>query len=329
MFGGLESNALEQIAVAKAAISNHEDFLRAQPSERRGSVRIYAVTSCVTRLYAVYEHFVESLISDYLDAIPELGPYAKLSDGLRKEYRIGISHILGKLDSERYGHLTHENVILWYHQAISNSPNYRFVTEALTRHDTNLRLNIVETLISRVDLQGFRSWLVNSEEIAFLYEEQTAIVEQLEAEIRSFVQLRNDAAHGSLQALEGRDNLMRYCELIAALVKTMATYFSRCLLLKRVEAGRCRKIGTVTEIFPRAGAFVAQLDAGSELATGMSVHVLGSNYYNLDSIQSLQVLDADVERLSADKDGFEAGLKCNLIPRRNAELYIDAPLRAA
>lgn len=324
MFGGLESNAIEQIAVAQAAISNHEAFLLAQPSERQGSVRIYAVTSCVTRLYAVYEHFVESLISDYLDAIPELSTYANLSDGLRKEYRFGISYILGKLDSERYSHLTHENVILWYHQAISNSPTYRFVTEALTRHETNLRLNIVENLISRVDLQGFRSWLVNSEQITSLYEEQTAIVEQLEAELRGFVQLRNDAAHGSLQTLEGRDNLVRYCEMIAALVKTMAAFFSRSLLLNRVRVGKARKIGTVTEVFFKAGAFIAQLDAGSELETGMSVHVLGSNYYSRDSIQSLQVMGSGVDRLSADRDAFEAGLKCSSIPKRNAGLYIDA-----
>jgi hypothetical protein len=262
MFGGLESNALEQIAVAEAAISNHEVFLREQPSERQGSVRIYAVTSCVTRLYAVYEHFVESLISDYLDAIPELESYAELSVGLRQEYRIGISHILGRLDSERYSHLKHENVILWYHQAISNAPVYRFVTEALTRHDINLRLNVVENLISRLDLQGFRGWLVCSEEIVSLYEEQTAIIEQLEAELRSFVLLRNDAAHGSLQALEGRDNLVRYCRLISALVKTMTAYFSRSLLMNRARVGKSRKIGIVTEVFPKAGAFIAQLDAG-------------------------------------------------------------------
>ena len=88
--------------------------------------------------------------------------------------------------------------------------------------------------------------------------------------------------------------------------------------------GKSRKIGTVTEVFLEAGAFVARLEAGSELATGMSVHVLGSNYYNRDSIQSLQVMGAGVDRVSADKDGFEAGLKCSLVPRRNAGLYIDA-----
>jgi hypothetical protein len=323
MFGGLQANALGQIGVVESLIAQHENYIGTQPSELRGAIKVYAVASCVTRLYAIYERFVESLLSDFLDSVPELIPYAYLSEGLKKEYRVGISHILGKLENERYSHLTHENIILWYHEAISNESKYRFVTEALTRHDHNLRLNVVEHLASRIGLENIRAWLTKSEEITSLYEEQTAIAEQLDAEIRSFIQLRNDAAHGTLEALEGRDNLKRYCELIAALVKALGDYISASLLKERAQAGRSRKVGVVTEVFEKAGAYVVQLDAGTVLNRGLQVHLLGSNYYLSETIVSIQVMGEDVEQLTAERDAVEVGLRCNVNPRRNSELYVD------
>lgn len=324
MFGGLQANALGQVEVARSLISSHEDILQAQSPERRGAIKVYAVASCVTRLYAIYEHFVESLLSDFLDSIPELLPYSDLPEGLKKQYRFGISHILGRIDAERYSHLTHENVILWYHEAISNAPKYRFVTEALTRHDHNLRLNIVENLVSRLDLAGLREWLSNNERTVSLYEEQNAIAEQLDAELRGFVQLRNDAAHGTLQTLEGRDSLERYCDLISALIVALAEYFSKSLLQHRVKAGKSKKVGVVTEVFAKANAFVVQLDSGSVLARGRPVHMVSSNQYRSDAILSMQVLGQEVDEVTADSHAFEVGLRCAANPRRNVEIYVDA-----
>lgn len=323
MFGGLQANALSQIEIARVLIGSHEDVVKAQPTDRRGAVRVYAVASCVTRLYAIYERFVVSLVSDFLDSLPELISYSDLSEKLKNEYRLGISYILGRIDRDRYNHLTHENVILWYHEAISNAPNYRFVTEALTRHEQNLRLNIVESLVSRLDHGGVREWLTNNEDICVLYEEQTAVIEQLDAELRGFVQVRNDAAHGNLQSLEGRDNLVRYCSLMSALIRALAAYFSKILLQYRVRAGKSKRLGIVTEVFPKANAFIVQVQSGCVLGRGLQVHMVSSNQYRSDAIISIQVRGQDVHQIAADGDAFEVGLRCTVIPRRNVELYVD------
>ncbi len=324
MFGGLEANAIDQIHVVETLITTHDDFIRAQPTERRSAIKVYAVTSCVTRLYAIYERFVESIISDFLDSIPELIPYSDLSDSLKKEYRVGVSHVLSKLDEERYSHLAHENVILWYHEALTSIDKYRFITEALTRHDHNLRLSVVEKLVSRVNLKELRGWLNCSEEIIALYQEQAAIVEQLDAELRAFVQLRNEAAHGVLETLEGKDNLARYCALIQAIVRALAAYFSKNLLMQRIKAGKTKRIGLVTKTFASAGAFIAQLDNGTEVQLGMHVHLLGSNYCMSQPIVSLQVMGVSVDRVVANQPAYEVGVKCAVNPRRRAEIYVDA-----
>jgi hypothetical protein len=149
VFVALTSNALEQISVVEELIDVHQSLTVEREPDSRNRLKLYSVCSCVTRLYAIYERFVESIISDYLDAIPDLVPYQSLADELKKDYRMGISHVLSRIDSERYEHLAHENVILWYHEALTNSTKYRFVTEALTRHDHNLRLHIVDTLLGK------------------------------------------------------------------------------------------------------------------------------------------------------------------------------------
>jgi hypothetical protein len=50
---------------------------------------------------------------------------------MRTEYRVGISHLLNRLDSPRYSHLDHGNLIRWYHEALAAHSPYRFVPEAL------------------------------------------------------------------------------------------------------------------------------------------------------------------------------------------------------
>lgn len=321
MFHGLLMNALSQIQTVEAFVDTHETYASQQPADRRKLIREYAVASCVTRLYAIYEHFVESIVADYLDAVPELMRFDVLNQNLRHEYRIGISHILSKIEHERYLHLQHENVVKWYHEALSNQATYRFVTEALTRHDENLRLAAVERMFGRIGLNNFRDWIAHSREILSLYEDQKSMWEQLEAEVRTFVQIRNDAAHGSLETLEGKENLLRYCRLISSAAHAITGFLHKQLLLQKVAVGRLRCVGKVTEVFPRPGAVIAQLAAGTELSVGMSLQLVGTAYCATHTIESLQIDGQSVESVQATVDGFEVGIKCGTLSPTNVEIF--------
>ena len=124
MFASLTENALMQIRVVEDLVVIHEEIISEKDAITRRGMKLYAVSSCVTHLYAILERFIESGISDFLDAMPELITYASLSEGMKNEYRIGISHVLSRIDSKRYGHLTHENIIRWYHEALLGFPHY-------------------------------------------------------------------------------------------------------------------------------------------------------------------------------------------------------------
>lgn len=322
MFTSLSTNTLNKVRVVEELVVIHEKIIGEKDAVMRRGMKLYAVSSCVTHLYAIFENFIETGISDFLDAIPELVTYKSLSKGLKNEYRIGISHVLSRIDSKRYNHLVHENVILWYHEALSNAGSYRFVTEALTRHDQNLRLSVIDGMLSRIQLKDLRGWLSRHPDICFLYTEEALIYEQLEAELRSFVQLRNDAAHGVLDDLEGRDNLRRFCLLITCLVTAISSFLRKDLLLKRSDAGKAKIIGSVTEVFVRNGAFIAVVANGTALSKGDVIYLVGSNYCDSQEIQSMQINDNDVDHVIADHEDFEIGIKCALAAKRNAALYI-------
>lgn len=325
MFGGLLANTLDQLTVAEAFVEAHDEFVRQQPLAKQGAFRVDAVSACVTRVYAIYEHFVESILSDFLDAIPELTPYASLSSTVKAEYRVGISYILSRIDGERYSHLSHENVVRWYHEALTSAGPYQFVTEAFTRHDHNLRLDVVEGLLTRVDLKQFDQWLTRCGEVRDLYEEHAALREQLGAELRSFVQIRNDAAHGILEELQGKEVLLRYCSLIRAIVRSIAGYFHSNLLARRTQAGRAIQIGTVTEVLKKPGAFIATLVNGKEIQRGGLLHFVATGYCTQQAVSSLQLNDVAVEHVLATTEAFEVGVKCAELPKNGVAIFVELP----
>lgn len=74
MFDALTTNTIEQIRVVEDLIPFHEFVSKDKSTEARKNIKLYAASSCVTRLYAIYENFVETILSDFLDAIPEISP---------------------------------------------------------------------------------------------------------------------------------------------------------------------------------------------------------------------------------------------------------------
>ncbi|MFN6156572.1 MAG: MAE_28990/MAE_18760 family HEPN-like nuclease [Dolichospermum sp.] len=60
--------------------------------------RVYDHCAVVTRLYAIYETFVEDLIRDWLISLPELYPnYLNLEESIRNTHQIGVGRLLVEL----------------------------------------------------------------------------------------------------------------------------------------------------------------------------------------------------------------------------------------
>lgn len=74
--------------------------------------RIYDHCAAVTKLYAIYENFVEDLIRDWLMLLPQLCPnYSNLEERIRSTHQLGVGRLLIDLKKKRYEHLILEDVV--------------------------------------------------------------------------------------------------------------------------------------------------------------------------------------------------------------------------
>lgn len=321
MFLSLQSKTIADIEIVRLLIESHRKLADGASSEKRNGIKAYAVSSSVTRLYAVYEMFIETAISDYLDSLSEFKSFSSLSSSFKKEYRNGISYILGKVDQGRYRHLNYENIVKWYYEALSDNENYQIISDALIRHEQNLRLNIVDSLFSRIQLTDFKNWLSSHPDIRALYQDGGSITEQFESEINDFVQLRNDASHGAIDSLEGDDNLVRLCEVVAAVVNAVSSFLTKSLILIMEDSGDLIHLGNVIESFGQNGSFITKIKKDTEVSEGDKLYFLGNNNCHSQTIESMMIDDQSITNLVAKNDDYEVGIKCADGVKKNFRIY--------
>jgi hypothetical protein len=321
MFLSLQEKTITEINTVRLLIDAHARLASNSTTEVRNSIKAYAVSSCVTRLYAIFESLIEEAISDYLDHLTELVRFPSLPDTLKTEYRLGISYILGKIDQGRYKHLSHENIVKWYYDALNDKENYRLVNDALIRHEQNLRLTIIENLFTRIHLGDFKSWLSEHPDIKNLYPDGNSFYDQLETELKVFIQLRNDASHGSIDNLEGEDNLIRLCEMVSAIISATVSFLTKTLLSLMEIKGSAMQLGSVTESFGQNGAFVTKVCKGTEISTGEKLYFISNNNCYSQTVKTMKINDKSINKVVAEVDDFEVGIRCNNRVNKHTKIY--------
>lgn len=320
----IKDNTENDIIVVLDIFNDIYSGLAKAPPIKVTKIRQYAYATAVTRLYAIFEHFIEKTLSSYLDYLSENKTYADLPLGLKKEYRIGFSHVLSRIDQPRFSSLNHEDLIEKYHRAINESvSSYQFIAEALIRHDNNLRPNVIFELFSRLGLTGLESWLIMSAKEYGLYDSEERIKEQFESELNNFIEVRNDSSHGVPEQIGSQSILQRHCELIFLLVSSISSFIEREIFILLQLAGKTHKIGNVTEVFNRVGASVAKVNKKSIISLGVDYVFEDSFHFYTQKFNTVKLNDDDVgAEFSAMDDNVEIGIKCNRLPKKKTNIHI-------
>ncbi|EIZ1412108.1 MAE_28990/MAE_18760 family HEPN-like nuclease [Vibrio vulnificus] len=322
MFQPLCSKASQNIEVIKELLDEHEWLSANAPTAaRRTEIKTFSVSSAITRLYAIYELYVETILSDYLDILADLINYSELPEGLRTEYRLGISHILSRIDQGRYSHLNHENVVSKYHAAVSSAEPYQFVTDALVRHEQNLRLNILNNLFSRLGLDNFESWVTTHPLMIDCYDSDTITKENIESRLKDIVDLRNDASHGEIDNLVNVDIMKSNCDFIASLLEVIRQFVTKNLIIQMEKKDKAIKLGKVTESFGNNGAFILRANNGISVSTSDKIFIKGTNSFISQDIQSIRINEEGLETVNVVDENTEIGIKCAEKVRKNTYLY--------
>lgn len=317
----LATEANKDIEVVKIALNLQTRGLDEFDGAERTKIRQHAFATSVTRIYAVFESFVNKALSDYLDFLSSSMSYKNLPAGIKDEYRIGISHVLSKLHHDRFKSLIHETLIDKYHKAINNFSNYQFVTQALIRHDANLKLEVISSLFSRLQLKEFDKWIENNYKIISLYEDGDRIKERFDTELKKFIQDRNDSSHGLPENIGGETAILRYCALIEAAIHAITSYLNKNIINLKVQCGAAFKVGVVTEVFLEAQAYVAKINSGAMIDIDNVFYFCEDYDFYAQSFSSIQINGTAYDNVIIKKDKFEVGLSGERLAKKRTEIF--------
>jgi hypothetical protein len=306
---------IDVLAMLDHMVSNEKD------SNKRNQIKVYSVASCVTRLYAIYENYIQSILSDYLDEISSLYLFESLSERFQNYYRIGFSQILSRIGQSRYNHLSHTQLINTYDKTISGIFPYQFIPEALLRHDQNLRLNTLNELFSKLELQDFNTWITSHYKICEYFKEDKVAIETITSQLTNLVGLRNDAAHGEIDQLPSSSELIEYCNFMASILEAVKAFVEENLTGHQIQKGKLIKIGKITEVFKEAEACILTVEINAEFALNDIVLVTTAQEHSNVQIKSIQLNGKNLTQYSELAGGTEVGLKLSGSMTKNALIY--------
>jgi len=284
------------------------DLLTAAPN--RLVWQIYDHCAALTRLYAVYETFVEELATEYLRLLPALyEQYEKLPDPILRQHRIGIAQILLKVgDAGPYRELQERDVVAHLADGLAGDRPYALLPNAFFIDRQNYRLDALVRLFGCLGVGELSGRLHRHPVLQRFLREQRGESTTLDAELSAFVQRRNEAAHSHVDEIIGLDEFHSLAEFVRLLSYALAELLSLEVISHRVTLGQATACGVVEETHYDGFVVVARMEAVS-LAKGDELLILhNAEFVAPAAIESLQVNDLDCDHLNAS-EGQKVGIR--------------------
>jgi hypothetical protein len=284
--------------------------------------RVYDHCAVVTRLYAIYEHFVEDLITDWVQRLPDLFPlYSELADRIRETHRMGVGRLLLDLTKNRFQHLSTEGVVRGLFFGITGGEEkYELVPDAFLLHEQNLRREALEKLFADAGISNAWGWVEKHRVVKRFVEEIRANENTAEGELNELITYRNEAAHGAvIDNFLGSNALLELCDFVETLCQALAELVTYHVIERQKLIGQAVEIGQITEWFKKSRAAVAKVEETS-LSVGGNLFLVGEAYCQLGRIESIRIDDADKQSVKTTS-GMEVGLRFNVDARKGLHLY--------
>jgi len=284
--------------------------------------RVYDHCAVVTRLYAIYERFVEDLVSDWLVLLPELFPrYSDLEERIRNTHQIGVGRLLVDLKKNRYEHLCVEEVIRGLFHGATGEKQYELLPDAFLFHEQNLRKEVLDKMLAEAGIQNSWAWIEKHRAVKYFLEEIRGNQNTVEGELNELITYRNDAAHGSPDDVLGYNALLELCDFVDALCDALTELVTYQVIERKKLINQVREIGKITEWYKKHEAAVATVEE-TTLLVGNRLFLVseGSSCCYEATIQSIQINDTSVNDVQTSM-GMEVGLKFDVNAKKGLRLY--------
>ena len=279
---------------------------------------VYDHGAAVTRLYAVYERFIEDLAAEWLSFLPILWPkYEELDERIRRTHREGVGRMLGTLHYRRNRSVDPVGLVTGLLQGISNAP-YSVDPVAFIRTERNYKPDVLRTFFNSVGINDCWLWVDKHAVVLAYIESSTRQDPTLENALTDFVNYRNDAAHGLADEILGMDALLELVALVEAISVALAELVRDQIVQGLLKVDQAIELGVITEVFPRAGAVVVKCSKGT-ISKGETLIVCGNRMCKEVSIATIQMNGHSCDGISI-LDETEVGLALGEGMRPNYKL---------
>ncbi|QSV64789.1 MAG: hypothetical protein HEQ26_20590 [Dolichospermum sp. DL01] len=291
--------------------------------------RVYHHCAVVTRLYAIYETFIEDLIEDWLFLLPSLYPnYSDLEKTIRKTHQNGVGRLLqeiSKEDNYRYKNLSAQQVMYGLLNGETGEDKYELLPDAFLFHEQNLRKNSLEKLLANAGIFNSWSWIVKHRDVKYFIEEIRANENSLEQELNTLISYRNEAAHGTdIDNWLAANALLELCDFVESLCQALTELVNYQVLERKKSIGQAQEVGKITAWLKQPKAAILTADGEYPLSVGNSVFLANKSksYCQLATIETIQdnnnyITDPDFKTTPE----MELGLKFDVDARKDLRLY--------
>jgi hypothetical protein len=281
--------------------------------------QVYDHCAAFTRLYAVYEQFIEELVSDYLRMLPALYPrYEDLPPNVTKQHRVGVGQILLKLGKDGpYKDFEEKEIIQGLSHGLHGQPTYTLLSDAFLIDPQNYRADTVVKLFSYIGLENCWPWVEKHPLMAAYMLQNRDSNETPRTLLHDFIENRNKASHTLVGDIVATEEIKSIADFVVVLSETLAQLLMKQVVERKKSLGEIRQVGSVLHKF--SNNIVGVEMSAVELVIGDELIVVQKYACFKASVVSIRIHENPYQRLTTTA-GQQIGIRLDAAVNEGAQL---------
>jgi hypothetical protein len=271
--------------------------------------QVYDHCAAFTRLYAVYEQFIDDLVREYLRMLPKLySRYEELPARVTTQHRVGIGQILFKLGKDGpYKELEERTVIKDLAHGLLGNSDYILLPDAFLIDPQNYRAEALIKLFSYVGFEDCWAWIEKHPlVVAFMQGRRDPENETPKTLLRDFVENRNLASHTLIGGTVATEEIKSIADFVLVLGDVLAQLVMKQVVQRKKAIGEAAAVGAVLHKF--SDQIVGVKMSAGRIAVGDTLAVVQKRTCYNAAVSSIRIQQATHERLDV-REGEEIGLR--------------------
>lgn len=273
--------------------------------------QVYDHCAAFTRLYAVFESFIDELATEYIRLLPSLySAYKDLPTNVATQHRIGIAQILLKIGKNGpFQHLDENRIIADLAKGIEGAGAYTLLKDAFLLDPRNYRAEIIDQMFAALGIEQCWSWVESYPPLVEFMETRRDQTESARTLLHDLVEYRNEAAHTLITETAAADEFRSIADFVVLVAEALSHFVMKRVVRRREEIGEATHLGDIIHRF--SNNIVGVRGRSGKISIGDIVVIIHKRTCRKARVISIQVkADVHDELNLAEDQEFGLKLSC-------------------